>query len=188
MVLTSGKREKKIYDGAIKYKDLFDYLNIYSETFFGVGEEKARSTDTLKVEKPWASEKLPEITKESGNDICFKVDGTVCVILINKEKPSDPMIDTFNALQNHLSPKIDRGIKFKFGWINSTTQNAFISSIELQLGDGPKMILVNPGSRKRFYVMEGELIDENMKSVFEKLAGGELRFKNFAKNTIPDLE
>ena len=50
------------------------------------------------------------------------------------------------------------------------------------------MIVVNPGSRKRYYVMENELNEKNMKNVFERLAGGEIRFKNFNKNTIPELD
>ena len=56
MVLTVGERKQKIYEGAIKYKDLFDWVNVFSETFFRVGEDKARSTDKIKVEKPWAQE------------------------------------------------------------------------------------------------------------------------------------
>lgn len=56
LVLTVGERKQKLYDGQIKYKLLFDWLNIFSETFFRVGEDKARSTDKIKVEKPWAQE------------------------------------------------------------------------------------------------------------------------------------
>lgn len=128
------------------------------------------------------------MTKDTANEICFKVDGTVCVILINIEKPSEDLINLFSALQNHLAPKIDRGIKYRFGWINSNTQNQFMDGIGLEKGDSMKMILVNPGSRKRFYIMEKELSEENVKNVFDRLVGGELRFKNFSKNTIPELE
>lgn len=195
MVLTVGEKKQKLYEGAINYKLLFDWMNVFSETFFRVGEDKARSTDKPKVEKPWAIEvillliqKLPEFTKDSANEICFKIDGTICVLLINHEKPQDDLINMFYNLQNHLSPKIDRGIKYKFGWINSNTQNKFISSTGLSLGDKSKMMIVNPGSRKRFYIMENELNEANMKYEFDKLAGGEIRFKNFPRNTIPDLD
>jgi len=187
MVITVGEKKQKFYDGLVNYKSLFDWLNVFSETFFRVGEEKARSTDQIKADKPWAHEKLPEFNKESANEICFKVDGMICVILINKEKPQDDLIDLFNTLQNHLSPKIDRGIKYRFGWINSTTQNSFIDAIGMSSGAGPQMIIVNPGSRKRFYVLESGLTFDNMKDTFDKLAGGEIRFKNFNKNIIPEL-
>jgi len=187
MVITVGEKKQKFYEGDITYKKVFDWVNVFSETFFRVGEEKARSGDSVKTEKPWAHEKLPEFTKESANDICFKVDQTICVILLNKEKPDTVLIDLFNLLQNHLSPKIDRGLKYRFGWINSSTQNAFMQEIGLGLGEGPKMIIINPGSRKRFYILESELQFDNMKNTFDKMAGGELRFKNFNKNTIPEL-
>jgi hypothetical protein len=65
MVLTVGERKQKMYEGGIKYKELFDWINIYSETFFRVGEDKARSTDSLKVEKPWAQEVISSIIIET---------------------------------------------------------------------------------------------------------------------------
>jgi hypothetical protein len=128
------------------------------------------------------------LTKDTANEICFKVDGIVCVILIFNEKPNEDIINIFSALQNHLAPKIDRGIKYRFGWINSNSHNQFIDGIGLEKGDNLKMILVNPGSRKRYYIMDKELNEENMKNVFDRLVGGELRFKNFIKNIIPELD
>ena len=64
------------------------------------------------------------------------------------------MVNLFNRVQNHLAPKIDRGLKYRFGWINSSAQDKFIDTLGLQKGDSAKMILVNPGSRKRFFIME----------------------------------
>ena len=52
---------------------------------------------------------------ESANEVCFKVDGIVCVLLIYKEKPDDKLSELFSELQNYLSPKINRGLKYKFG-------------------------------------------------------------------------
>lgn len=106
------------------------------------------------------------MTKESGNEICFKVDGVVCVILLNKEKPSDELINLYSTIQNWLSPKIDRGIKYKFGWLNSSTQKNFVKSIDKAEGAGPLMLLVNPGKRKRYYILEDELTEENMSNLF----------------------
>ena len=58
MVITVGEKKQRLYDGTINYKDLFDWLNVFSETFFRVGEDKARTTDKLKVDKPWTLEVL----------------------------------------------------------------------------------------------------------------------------------
>ena len=132
--------------------------------------------------------KFPEINKDSGNDICFKVDGVVCVVLIYKETPSKDLTDLFVNLQNWLSPKINRGIKYKFGWINSSSQSEFMKSVQLEPKSGPYMMLINPAKRKRFYILENEMIEETMREVFDKLASGDLKFKNFKGNAIPQLE
>lgn len=72
------------------------------------------------------------------------------------------MISLFSNIQNWLSPKIDRGIKYKFGWINSTTQKNFIKSVELEEGSGPKLVLANPGKRKRYHILDSDLTEENI--------------------------
>lgn len=103
--------------------------------------------------------------KDSANELCFKVDGIVCVILVNKEKPDDSLITLFSNIQNWLSPKIDRGIKYKFGWISSSTQNKFVKSLELEEFSGPTLVLVNPGKRKRYYVLENALTEDNISKI-----------------------
>lgn len=66
-------------------------------------------------------------------------------------------------MQNYLSPKIDRGgLKYKFGWLNSSVQKNFMGAVDLPVASGPFMMLVNPGKRKRFHVAEGELEETNM--------------------------
>jgi hypothetical protein len=65
-------------------------------------------------------------------------------------------------LQNYLSPKIDRGIKYKFGWICSTGQSSFMQTLGQEVGTGPSLMLINPGKRKRYHVMEGGLDEERM--------------------------
>jgi len=37
-----------------------------------------------------------------------------------------------------------------------------MASVDLPLESGPFMMLVNPGKRKRFHVLEGELEEVNM--------------------------
>jgi len=86
-------------------------------------------------------------------------------LLINKEKPDETLTNLFIELQNYLSPKINRGLKYKFGWLNSSTQTKFIENVDLSVGSGPYMMLVNPGKRKRFHVLEGELEENNMSNL-----------------------
>ena len=109
------------------------------------------------------------MTHESANEVCFKVDGIVCVLLIYKEKPDDKLSELFSELQNYLSPKINRGLKYKFGWLNSSVQKGFMAAVDLPLGSGPFMMLVNPGKRKRFHVLSGDLEEGNMSIIYNIL-------------------
>jgi len=91
-----------------------------------------------------------------------------------------------SELQNYLVPKIDRGgVKYKFGWLNSETQSAFLKTVGVQ--SVPKIVLVNPGKRKRFYVADEALKLDSLIGLFDKLVSGDLRFSMFEGNTIADL-
>ncbi len=178
-------KKTHFYEGEMKYKSIMEFVNRFQETFFRVGEE---STPNEEPKKPWMTEKFPEYTKESAGTLCFNVDGALCVLIINKEKPSEGIQNIMNSIQNWLNPKISRGIKYKFGWINSSTQNGMISSLGLNKDDGPKLVLINRGTRKRFHLFEGEITEDNLQKMFDSLASGDLRFKAFKGNKIPELD
>lgn len=58
------------YDGnSYLFNDLFEFINIYSETFV-FGESKDAKVESAAA-RPWNSAELPFITKNSGNDVCF---------------------------------------------------------------------------------------------------------------------
>jgi hypothetical protein len=185
MVIPVGAKKNDYYKGETKFKAVFDFLNIYSETFFKVGEDKTKASEETKADRPWLSEKFPELNSKSANDLCFKVDGIICVLLVSNDKPEAKLSSLMNELQDYLSPKIDRGIKYKFAWLNSETQGKFIGVTGV---DGvPKVVLVNPGKRKRFFVVEEELSLSSLIGSFDKLASGDLRFKMFPENNFPEL-
>lgn len=56
MVIGVGDKKPKFYEGENKYKQVFDFMNIYSETFFKVGEDKTKASEVTKQDKPWLSE------------------------------------------------------------------------------------------------------------------------------------
>lgn len=173
------------YEGPMRYKDIADFCNVYQETFFRVGEE---STPNEEPKKPWMNDKFPEYTKESAATLCFNVDGALCVLVVNKEKPNEQIQKTMADIQNWLSPKINRGAKYKFGWINSSTQKQMVKGLGLNPGDGPKLIIINRGSRKRFHLYEEEITTPNLQTLFDSLASGDLRFKAFSGNKIPEMD
>ena len=178
-------KKTKFYEGEMRYKNIMDFCNVYQETFFRVGEE---STPNEEPKKPWMTDRFPEYTKESAGTLCFNVDGALCVLIVHKEKPSESLQNIMFSIQNWLSPKISRGIKYKFGWINSSTQNSMTAAFGLNKGDGPKLVLINRGSRKRFHLYDGEITEENLQKIFDSLASGDVRFKAFKGNKLPELD
>lgn len=76
-----GKPQK--YEGKeYTYQAIFDFINIYSETFvFKTNNEDAVVSA---ASRPWLSEKVPQITSDSVDDICLKKEGALCVIYIAK--------------------------------------------------------------------------------------------------------
>ncbi len=111
---------------------------------------------------------MPELNKESGNDICFKFDGVICVVLAHSQKPGEGQIQLMADIQNYLTPKIDRGgIKYKFGWLNVSTQAPFAKLLSLNSGNVPKVVMINPGKRKRYYTMDEEINEPNLSIVLK---------------------
>ena len=77
-ILKNGHKAPIKYDGEnFSYNDLFEFINTYSETFvFAQTEDPLES----RASRPWLSEPIPFLSRESGNDICLKKDGLLCVI------------------------------------------------------------------------------------------------------------
>jgi hypothetical protein len=49
-------KKTKFYEGDLKYKAIFEFVNVYSETYHRVGEDKIKASDVTKKDKPWLSE------------------------------------------------------------------------------------------------------------------------------------
>ena len=79
------------------YQGIFDFINVYSETFvFKGGEDEVVSA----AARPWMSEKLPQITQDSANDICLKKEGALCVVYVAKDQASrdQDVVNTLNEI------------------------------------------------------------------------------------------
>ena len=65
ILLKQGQKPIK-YKGAMKYKEIFEFMNTYSETFnFGEADISEESI----ASKPWMSDPFPEMNEESKDDI-----------------------------------------------------------------------------------------------------------------------
>lgn len=64
------------------YQAIFDFINIYSETFVFRNNE---DTVVSAASRPWLSERIPQVTSDSADDICLKKEGALCVIYVAKD-------------------------------------------------------------------------------------------------------
>ena len=137
--------------------------------------------------KPWLVVPVPKLTKDSGNDICLKKDGALCIILIVKSEASvdNKMLDEMNAVGQNFASKISRGISFYFMWVDASAEKDFVTVFNLEY-DTPKLVVLNPGKRKRFLLHEGNVAEKEIEKTLDKILGGDARFKAI-KGKIPEL-
>lgn len=152
IILTKvNERKPQVYSGEIKYKSLFDWLNIYSEQFvFGGGS----SADGAGV-APWLNESVPELFSKSSKDVCLGEDGTLCVILFTDAKPDKNTIDELKNVRRVYDAKGDRAIRFKFMWLNADAHTEWKEKFNHEVN--PTVYVFNPGRRKRYLKHEGEI-------------------------------
>lgn len=97
---------------------MFDFINIYSETFVfkDTNQEEVKSA----ASKPWLNEKVPMLASDSANDICLKKEGALCVVYIvkNAESKDAKHLETLYELGKSFDSKIGRGINFYFMWLD----------------------------------------------------------------------
>jgi len=75
------------------------------------------------------------MTKDSGNDLCLKKDGTLCAILVVKNRAAleDSTLDVLNQVGQGFTSKISRGISFNFSWLDAEVDKEFASIFELEV-------------------------------------------------------
>lgn len=77
--------------------------------------------------KPWLVVPVPEMTADSGNDICLQKDGALCIILVAKDKASlnQSHLDHMKNVGENFASKISRGIQFHLSWISAAAEPEF---------------------------------------------------------------
>ena len=73
LVLKANENKPIFYKGELKFKPIFEFLNIYSEAFVPGGGSSQDSQAT----KAWLTEMIPQFNKQSANDICLNVTLTI---------------------------------------------------------------------------------------------------------------
>lgn len=189
LVVIKSEGKPLAYDGKeFKYQEIFEFLNIHSQIFVDPNA-KDNAPKQSSASKPWLVVPVPEMTKDSANDICLKKGGSLCVVLLVKDKASldESLLEKLDAVSQSFTSKISRGITFIFSWLNASTESEFASVFGVEQGDMPKLVILNPGKRKRFLIHDGEINEAGIENTFNKILGGDARFKNIKGNKLPEL-
>ena len=154
LILKQGEKGPIKYTGDdFSYSALFEFINTYSETFVFAQEDEAVES---RASKPWLSEPVPFLSKDSANDLCLKKDGVLCVIYAvpNKKDFSHDVIMSMNNVQDAFTSKIERGITFMFMRLDMEAEPEFGSIFNFEEGEVPGIIILNPGKKKRYLKSE----------------------------------
>ena len=132
---------------------------------------------------------MPYLSKQSGNDICLKKDGVLCVIYaLGSAAQSDPKtIEALQFVQEAFTSKIERGITFNFMRLDVSTEADFAASFAFEEGELPGLVVLNPGKKKRYLKGEYGLTQKGVTDTLDKILGGDARFKMIKGNKLPEL-
>jgi hypothetical protein len=131
---------------------------------------------------------VPQLTSNSGNDICLKKDGVLCIVMVvkNSDSVNKEQMDQISQLGEEFESKISRGISFNFMWLDASAEKEFADVFDL--GDNlPSVVVLNPGKRKRFLVHNGEISKDGVQKTIDTILGGDARFKTIKGNKLPAL-
>merc|ERR1719373_117616 len=145
---------KETYKGDLNFLALKDWVNLHSESGMGdkVQSAGAKEEESIEEAKPWLVQEVPELTRKSHQDICFKGDG-LCVIYLKDGEASQQEIDMLTGLSKKFTSQLsDRGAKMKWMWMNlaiETTYKELFAPTQF-----PPALVFNPHKRLRFTLMD----------------------------------
>jgi thioredoxin-like negative regulator of GroEL len=166
------------FNGELKFKSIFDWLNVYSETFVSGGTEEILSS------KPWMNQGVPQLVKQSADDICYKHDGYLCAILFLSSAPDEKVVATLKTLSEKYGMKKDRGADVKFMWVDINADPGYFQSFDG--ASAGQIAFLKYGKRSRFVLHEGKINVDHISETIDKIAGGDARFVNI-KGGLPEL-
>ena len=185
ILLIKPNESPRKYEGDIKYYDIANFINVYSEIFdFG---ENAQQESTTVASKPWLAAKLPELNADSSNDIWYGKKG-LWVVLFTKETPTDAQINILTTVRDQFTSNLDdRGLQFSFMWIDVTKHPEWINHFEVE--QTPQIVIINPGKTKKFVIHHSDIITESsVSTVMNSIIGGDAKFKKVKENVLPLLK
>jgi hypothetical protein len=131
------------------------------------------------------------MTSDSVDDICLKKEGALCVIYVAKdavEAKRNEQLSELYATGQKFASKISRGINFYFMYLDAAAEPAFAAMFDLKPENSlPRLVILNPGKRKRYLVHEGGINEADITKTLDKILGGDAKFINIKGNNLATL-
>lgn len=185
------RKDKKdeVYKGAFEFQKLFDWLNVFSETFvMGGGFSDAAPAAEFDPElMPWKIEPIPELTKQSSQDVCFKKSNKfVCVILAkngNQLTPEEQ--EMMESLKEDYEGHEGKGPDFRFMWVDLETETEWANLFNI--ANAPSVVAINPHKKVRFLKLDEGLppTKPHIRKMLGKISSGDARFKIVPQAKVP---
>lgn len=183
LILIRKKNEKPtVYNGEPKLNDIYDFLNIYAEKFVTGTVKDQLKEEGEKLLKPWLNEDIPELTRESGSDVCFNTE-RLCVIYIDNKEPSQ----TTKEILKKFKEKYAGDNKFVYMWLNTSIEKAFFGIFQIENSELPKVAFLNIGTFKRVLIHNGEITEGSLQKTYDSIYDADARFTRIQSKTLPDL-
>jgi len=181
-----GTQQEK-YTGALNYREIAAWANLHSESGMGdqVHSAAGKQEESIEEAKPWLIQEVPELTKASQGDICFKGTG-LCVIYLKDGQLSQEETDMLTQQSKKFTSQLSgRGTTFKWMWMDLSIETAFKDLFNAQAL--PSAVVFNPHKRLRFASLEeGEkATPETFAKIMDKVLGGDARFKVVPGQKLP---
>ena len=87
----------------------------------------------------------------------------------------------YNAGQA-FSSHISRGINFYFMWLDASQEKEFASMFGVSESDPAKLVILNPGKRKRYLIHDKDVTESDLAATLDKILGGDAKFTNIKGN------
>ncbi|KAK1932622.1 hypothetical protein X943_000035 [Babesia divergens] len=169
------------FEGKFDYASMFEWLNVYSETFLlggGYDDNAAKSNNS----KAWKFDPLPQLTLQSHADICFnKAQGFCIIYLADGEISADAkqmLIDLSNKYKGQLNGK--------WMWMDLAVERNFADLLHVK-GGLPSVVIFNPKKKLRYFLFDGShpVSKNDIENMLEKVLGGDARFTLVKGDKLP---
>lgn len=189
VVVVRKDKKDEIYKGTYEFQKLFDWLNVFSETFvMGGGFSDAAPAAEFDPElQPWKLETIPELTKQSSQDVCFKKSNKfVCVVLTKRGRQLTPEEqEQMESLKEDYEGHEGKGPDFRFMWMDLDTETEWAELLDIT--NAPSVVAINPHKKVRFFKLDADLppTKPHIRKMLGKISRGDARFKIVPQAKVP---